>query len=247
MRTLKLFPKQSSISIEQISLHFGLNQSMIIEMLQKAGYEYSPFDGLTRNHLEIISHSYVHSIKSAYKQIGKTIGKYDEDRQEMYRKFFINFIDQRSSTSIVQMFGSFVPMYNDNVFGHKLDADLIRSHFFQTLHYIEYGHYDFYDGPYSYEPVSKEERNINSQIHKQLRWRLQRNQSFRDFKSNIFTIIITGHYYIFSDEEDLFTTVSTSFNRCFSAVKITLGEALNLINSKLNPQCKITYKILSIE
>lgn len=77
-------------------------------------------------------------------------------------------------------------------------------------------------------------------IHREITWRtVQIKPTYTDIKSRIFTTIISGHYYIFSAEEDSDTALLSSITRCFSAVQKTLGEAFKNINLKSAPEWKI--------
>ena len=114
------------------------------------------------------------------------------------------------------------------IFKENLDSALIRDYFFERIKEIEFyesmGEFPF-DGYHNIHVLNSIQHP--PLIHRELKWRVNLKHSFRDIKSRITTIIITGHYYIFSSEEDLFTTFLTSIKRCFSTVNNTLGEALN--------------------
>lgn len=239
--------KKYNVTLSSVAKEFGMSQSFITELLVNAGYNtfLMPFTRLNNDHLEIILSAYVNSVKSYYRESSKNFTKFDLQKQEELRRYFKQFIHKGffSSEFTIVINHEIQLASNGRIFNQNLDSGLIRDFFFETIDRIEFrermrenAYYDFN------EEFQILVSNIRpSFVHHELKWRLNIKHTFNDIKSRIFTITITGHYYIFTAEEDLFAAFLTSLDRCFSAVKKALGEALKFNNSNFNPQWKKIY------
>lgn len=243
--------REYTISISDITKEFGIHRSVINTLLQDAGYNPSQFifTNLAQKHLEIILLAYVHSIKSLYKEASKNFGTYSLKEQEELRDFFGRFVRKSffMPEVVLQINDRILLAKNGKIFKSDLDNDLIRDYFFKRIRQLEIER-EFL----SYHMDDLEAFNLHSSvdlrpnlprpsfIYRLLKWNTKVKHTFTDIKSRIFTTTITGHYYIFSADEDSATALIPSIKRCFSAVGQTLGEALKNINLKSTPSWKIT-------
>lgn len=244
--------REYNISIRSIAKEFGISISVIQTLLRDAGYNplLLEFTRLNNKHLEVILLAYAQSIKSLYKEASNNYIKYTLKEQEELRDFFRKFV--RKSFFLpeveIRINDRILPAKNGKIYKSDLDNDLISEYFFKRIKHLEI---EQEIASYQFDPYLDIHDLFTSGvtldlarpsfINHQLKWRTKIKHTFTDIKSRIFTTIITGHYYIFSAEEDSATALLPSITRCFSAVKQTLGEALNNINSNISPKWKITY------
>lgn len=213
--------KEYSISLNTIAKEFGLSVSSIQLLLIDAGYNprLLHFSKLQNKHLEVILLAYVHSIKSLYKEASNNYSKYTLKEQEELRTFFGKFIRKSilSPEIEIRINDRIFPAKNGKIYKSDLDNDLICDYFFKRIEHLEaeqgleryhletrieafLGIYRDIDEIYKSSLSGDVPRP--SFIYQMLKWRTKVKQTFTDIKSRIFTTIITGHYYIFSAEED---------------------------------------------
>lgn len=244
--------REYSISITAIAKEFGISRTVIYALLSDAGYHHAQFtfSKLTHKHLEIILLAYAHSIKSLYSNASKNFGSYELREQEELRDFFGKFVRKSffKPEVVIQINDRILPASNGKIFKSDLDNDLIRDYFFKRIVLLEmeqeiasYQFDKFSDYNFSLKDLIADHPRPSAFIYRQLKIRVRVKHTFTDIKSRIFTTVITGLYYVFSAEEDSVTALLSSIKRCFSAVQQTLGEALNINNSKFTPKWKIKY------
>jgi hypothetical protein len=244
--------REYNISIRSIAKEFGISISVIHNLLRDAGYNplLLEFTMLNNKHLEVILLAYTHSIKSLYKEASNNYSKYTLKEQEELRDFFGKFIRKSFFMPEVEIRinDRILPARNGKIYKSDLDNELISEYFFKRIKHLEieqeiasYQFDSYLDLHDLYASAVTVDLARPSFIYRQLKWRTKVKHTFTDIKSRIFTTIITGHYYIFSAEEDSYAALLPSITRCFSAVQQTLGEALNINNSKFTPKWKITY------
>lgn len=241
--------KKYNISINTIAKDLGVNTAFINNLLSNAGYNplQLSFSKLTDKHLEIILLAYASSLKSYYKKASKDFNKYDLNGQNQLREFFAKFIRKRffSSYFVLTNSNEFSECIDGRIFKSDLDNDLIRDYFFNRIKQLESFNYR---SDYFHESDLGSINSGNSRppafIYREMKLRIHINHTFNDIKSRLFTTVITGHYYIFSSEEDSLTALLTSIKRCFLAVVFSLREALKFNNSKLTPNYGTKYTSL---
>ena len=244
--------REYNISISAIAKEFGISRGVINALMKEAGYNPGQFifTNLAKRHLEIILLAYVHSIKSLYKESSKNFSNYSLKEQEELKVFFGKFIRKTFFLPEVEIRinDRILPASNGKIFKSDLDNDLIRDYFFKRIEQLEIeqeflsynlGDFDGFDLSDLVNSLHYTPRP--SFIYRQMNWTIKIKHTFTYIKSRIFTITLTGHYYIFSAEEDSAAALIPSITRCFSAVKLTPGEALNINISKLTPTWKPVY------
>lgn len=254
--------KKHNVLLADVTKEFGMTQNYIINILSMAGYSVFniPSFRLNNSHLEIISSAYVNSVKSLYKESSKNFMKFDRIKQMELKRFFNHFINRSffSTNNINEITDEILLSGNEKIFSENLNPELIRSYFFSIIEEIELreaintlrldSNLDLdFDFDFLNFTTNTPVTTITSKpkfIHYELKWRLKAKHAFNDIKSRFFTTIITGHYYIFNSEEDSITVFLTSIKRCFSTVKITLGEVLKQNNSNFNQSWTKIYKPL---
>lgn len=205
--------KEYNVSINSIAKEFGLSISVINALLKDAGYNprLLQFSKLQNKHLEVILLAYAHSIKSLYKEASNNYSKYTLKEQEELRNFFGKFIRKSifSPEIAIRINDRILPAKNGKIYKSDLDNDLICDYFFKRIRQLEIEqeiesfHFETYvDLEEFYERFLTVDVPRPSFIYRMLKWRTKVKQTFTDIKSRIFTTIITGHYYIFSAEED---------------------------------------------
>ena len=255
--------REYNVSLRSIAKEFGVSISVIHNLLRDAGYNplLLEFTRLNNKHLEVVLLAYAHSIKSLYKEASNNYNKYTLKEQEELRGFFGKFI--RKSIFLpeveIRINDRILPAKNGKIYKSDLDNELISDYFFKRIKQLEIEqeiasyqiNIDDLQNVYIFagdllEYVQSNSHKVETPffIDLKLRWRVRIRAVFTNIKSRIFAIFITGHYYIFSAEEDSATAFLTSITRCFSAVEKVLGEALKKINLKRTPTWKIIYNPL---
>jgi hypothetical protein len=239
--------KQYTVSIGSVSKRFGFSRAYLINLLASSGYNMNDmlFGTLNRDQLEIILGAYTNSVKTLYKNHSKNFQSYDKLKQESLKNFFQQFIRRSLFSSAVTIHINGEAVLSNRFLNEELDVELIRKYFYSIIQEIEFE--ELYGTDYiEWSSSISECVNASSPkydwIHRELKWKIIINHSFNNIKSRIFSTIVTGHYYIFSSEEDYFTAFLTSFKRCFSAVIFTLGEVLKNNHSNFDPLWKPKLK-----
>lgn len=250
--------REYSISVKTIAKEFGIDITVINTLLKNAGYNpmHLAFLSLTNKHLDVILVAYTQAVRSLYKEASKNFSGYNLNEQKELRDFFGRFVRKSFFKPDVAVLinDKILPASNGKIFKADLDNELISDYFFRRIRQLELElelvncKFDYYKDIYELELITIREVAVDIPrplfIYRIMKWRIKVKHTFTDIKSRIFTTIITGHYYIFSAEEDAAAAMLTSSKRCFLAVNKTLGEAFKNLNLKSNPTWKIIFNPL---
>ncbi|WP_417559076.1 MULTISPECIES: hypothetical protein [Flavobacteriaceae] len=223
------------IYLHDLSRRLGVPSETIIQLLEGYGFNIDtlPTNYLNSEHLDIILKAYVNSVKSAYKNQSKSFKNGQLNDEGGWRNFFSKFI--RPEFSFSQMsFEDTIKM----VFREKLDDDLIIDYFWTVLSTSRLSNYNIAYG----EVVDVENhKSIYSKYRYKIKLLVRKNSQIKDFRSQIKSILISSHYYIFSSEDED-SNESTS-HQYFSRINNLIREALNFINNlKFHKKWIIIYK-----
>ncbi len=218
--------KKYRVTLHSVSRKLKLSQDSIVSILRDAGFEIFniPVTILNEKHLAVLSVYYVEAIKNYYNTSLKKYNELGPVEQEELRIFFSSFILESDQPYV---FGR----AEDNVFKKNLSVYLIEVFFYKKIDEIVYEQYNdlfgqrLFGDEFEVNELSSVDRIINKYIHK---IKLKIKKSFANVKSRLIQILISSHYYIFSNDEE--HSREANFTLCFSAIKKMGGEALININ-----------------
>lgn len=252
-----------NVTIRDLVKEFNIDISIVRALLKDAGYNLGQLASynLKQEHLEVILLAYTQSVKTLYKESCKNFSIYSPEQQQELRAFFGKFVRKNFfiPEMVLQINDRMLPAANGKIFKSDLKLELIRDDFFNRIKNIEIEKeiasyqiefhtlkdiYLFAEDLYEYIHSNKTKNGAPSFINHKLKWRVTVKPVFDNIKERIFSVIVTGHYHIFSTDEDANTAMLPTIKRGFSAVKQSLGEALKNNNFNSNPSWKIKYNLL---
>ena len=227
--------KVKGIYLHDLSRRLGIPRENIIQLLEGYGFKIDdlPTNYLNSEQLDVILKAYVDSVKSTYKNLSKSFKSGKITDESGWRNFFSKFIRPEFS---------FEKMSFDNtletVFREKLDDSLIVDYFWTVLGTSRLSNYNFANG----EVVDVENhKSIYNKYRYKIKLSVKNNSKIKDFRSQIKSILISSHYYIFSSEDE--DSNESTNSKYFSRINNFTREALNFINNlKFHKKWKITYK-----
>lgn len=233
---------RKNISLFRIAQKLGLSEEDILTLLEDAGFDTknSSLAFLNEHHLEVLSRSYIKSIKSYYSKVSKNHYELDFEEQNNLKLFFSKFIQEEINFSFLKF--SFTQGYEinhksplDRVFVEKLDDNLIKNFFHELIFQHECNEYS--ENLLGFVDILYVEK-IFHKIKHRFKIKLNSQYEFSDIRSRLYSILICCHYYIFSDDEDHIGKATPK--ESLSDLKHKIGEALNeIIYLKFSPQWKI--------
>tara|TARA_R110002033_G_scaffold148851_1_gene185955 strand:+ start:880 stop:1611 length:732 start_codon:yes stop_codon:yes gene_type:complete len=223
------------IYLHDLSRRLGVPSENIIQLLEGYGFDIDdlPTNYLNSEQLDVILKAYVDSIKSTYKNLSKSFKNGKLNDESGWRNFFSKFI--RPEFSFEKM--SFDDTL-ETVFREKLDDSLIEDYFWTVLGTSRLSNYNLANG----EVVDVENhKSIYNKYRYKIKLSVKNNSKIKDFRSQIKSILISSHYYIFSSEDEDSTESTNS--KYFSRINNFAREALNFINNlKFHKKWITTYK-----
>ncbi|UPZ13941.1 hypothetical protein [Flavobacterium humidisoli] len=197
MKSVRIKKDRRMISLVQLSKRTGLPQSTIIAILNESGYNVfgdGSFTFLDQNQVRIISGFYVKAVNSLFQDF-KNKRKRGFENSANYFSFFLNFIKQED-LFFDKLSLSFIPILDCN-----LDNDLIINFFYRNVYVIQT------------KTISRDNFFvITRKILKKISLKI--NKINKDLRAFLSPILISNHYYIFTDDEDI-SRIKNSFF-CFS-------------------------------
>lgn len=205
-----------NVTLKDVAKKLGVSRSSIVEILKENGFEAINFSDflLDYNHLEVLSEKYVESVKSLQNRFSKKYFFYNLNEREQIRKFLLKFINTEKISKNL--------FFDENIIKSKLDKNLIKEFFFNLIDEIRL---EVSLGKLSIQ-IKDDYKKFRILIPK---IKIKIKRSFSNNNSNIFFLTITGHYYIFTDEEG--QIVEKKFTKDFSTIKYLYREALNNIHN----------------
>lgn len=227
--------RKHNVSLKSVAIKLNLSEDKIISILQNAGFDifYFPSIRLNEDHLEVLSNSYVESIKSYHNSKSKKYYNLNFEERHEFNHFFYRFI--KKSYNIWEYNNIDVSL--DKVVNSNLDNDLIKDFFFNLVSQIEY--HETISNGYYLQNIAYVEKIFNKYRHKiKLRLKHKLKSLLSDIRTLIHSILVCCHYYIFSDDED--HNGEAARNTSFFVLRNTQLEALIIINYlKFHKQWKI--------
>ncbi|MFD1605894.1 hypothetical protein ACFSJW_04760 [Flavobacterium artemisiae] len=196
MKSVKIRRDRKMVSIDQVCKRTGFSKSDIVSMLKQAGFNVfgdGSFAFLNSKQIEVISSFYVDAVNSLFKDL-KLNHEYFIESPVAYSRFFLNFI-KKDKLNLDE-----VCLANGEILDFSLENDLIVD-FFSKIIYAE--------------PVKSSKSNfgfITRKILKKINFKISKIN--KDLRSVLSPILISNHYYIFTDDEDI-SRIKNSFF-CFS-------------------------------
>ena len=221
------------IYLHDLSRRLGISSENIIELLEGYGFEISDFPAnyLNSEHLDVILKAYVNSVKSLYKSHSKNYKNGKLNDENGWRNFFSKFIRPEFSFSLLSIEDTL-----EMVFREKLDDELIVDYFWTVLSTSRLSDYNIV-----YTDDVEKHKSIYNKYRYKIKLLVRRNSIIKDFRSQIKSILISSHYYIFSSEDE--DSNESTNSKYFSRINSFTREALNFINNlKFHKKWKITYK-----
>lgn len=230
-------PEKHSVSLNAVIEKFKFSREAVVLILRHSGFEFSdsPNTFLNENHLEILSQSYIESVKSHFNNFSKNFYSHSKKEQEEYKVFYSKFIQQNfwSNNGYIE-----IPS-TEKLINSKLNGNKIKDYFYSKIKEIEvaemiehFGYIfkdiDLYNSLAYY---SKEENDANfDSIIKNIGYRLKLKVKRKlTLSKEIFsTILINSHYHIFTDDEE--HNGEAISKNSFSITKYTNREALKIIH-----------------
>lgn len=229
-------PKRvKGIYLHDLSRRLGISSENIIELLEGYGFEISDFSTnyLNSEHLDVILKAYVNSLKALYKSHSKSYKNGKLNDENGWRNFFSKFIRPEFSFSLLSFEDTL-----EMVFREKLDDILIEDYFWTVLDTSRLIDYNIV---YTEAEDVEKYKSIYNKYRYKLKLSVRRNSKIKDFRSQIKSILISSHYYIFSSEDE--DSNESTISKYFSRIDIYTREALNFINNlKFHKKWIITYK-----
>jgi len=227
--------KLKGIYLHELSLRLGISSDDIISLLKGYKFEVSdlPTNYLNSEHLDVIQKAYVNSVKSLYKSQSKSFKNGKLDDENGWRSFFSKFIRPEFNFSDMSFENTL-----EMVFREKLDDELIIDYFWTLLGSSRFPSYDIVNA----ENIDVEKhKSIYNKYRYKIKLLVRKSSVFKDFRSQIKSILISSHYYIFSSEDE--DSNRSTLDAYFSRINNFTREALNFINYlKFHKKWIITYK-----
>jgi transcriptional regulator with XRE-family HTH domain len=204
-----------NVTLKDVAKKLGVSRSSIVEILKENGLEAINFPDflLDYNHLEALSEKYVESVKSLQNRFSKKYFFYNLNEREQIQKFLLKFINTEQISENL--------FFDENIIKSKLDKKLIKEFFFNLIDEIRL---EVSLGKLSIQ-IKDDYKKFRILIPK---IKIKIKRSFSNNNSNIFFLTITGHYYIFTDEEE--QIVEKKFTKDFSTIKHICRGALSNIH-----------------
>lgn len=229
----QMFKFSNKVNFSNFSKKIGISENQIIDLLINSGFDNVNESTIYLNeeHLNIVSKAYIKSVKSYYNSSSKNYFKFDNVKQKEIRIFFSRFINKGlSNWNLLRNENTL-----DDVLGGKLDAELIKYYFDKLVNDIQieeilkssFSDFSFIrEARYTKIKDSEDERIFNKHKHF-INFKIKSKNLFNDIRSELQSILICCHYYIFSDEEDHRGEVNAKTR--FSRFMIIPREALKII------------------
>lgn len=215
-----LSPKYN-VRLTVLARELKISESWIVNVLRSEGFDIHklPSTILNEEHIFVLSLKYVDAIKRLYNQSLKNYYSFSSEEIEEYKTFFSYF---GNDVFTPPSFGFFKT---------KLKSSRISEFFFEIVSNILLQ--EAYGPSLTFENSIYNIQLINKIIHKV---RLKIKRKFNFIFTQIYSILISCHYYIFSDEEDSSSEVSQKIR--FSRKIEFKREALFINNLKFLIPCK---------
>ncbi len=205
MGTKKL--ERRALRIHQVADRTGLPKENIVGILENAGYlilgDQNNFV-LKTEHLIIIEKHFNKAVKNLFKKSKKNYKFHEFEKNESLKKFFSNFI-------IRDIESYFRYQTIEDIYESRLSDYLIKEFFYRQI-----------------LSLSVRLDNDFSNAIELLQFRIKNNsfRSYLDFRKKSILFLLSGHYYVFSSEED--NSEKAEQLTSFSELSIgKLKEALN--------------------
>jgi hypothetical protein len=169
------FFSKKVVKIYELERRLKISRSTIISILTEAGFfvRDSGNTDLYDQHLQVLSKAFEKAIRQQFKKDKKSLLLYNKYELQSKVNFFKEFV--LNADSLIDL----------EVFEQKLNSDLIASWFYKQA---------------TTDPDEINSHNTLYSNLRRLKFKLQ--TLYKDIRSQIFSRVISHHYYIFTSEED---------------------------------------------
>lgn len=244
--------RKHSVSLDSVVEKFKFSREAVLLILSHAGFDTTNLERLDENHLEILSQSYIDSVKSQFDNFCRNFYFYNKKDQEEFKSFYSNFVKTKSK-------GNKHYQNDEDLINSKIDSVKIKDYFYSKIQRIElferiqslndivdfsiFDEVKFHAG-YSYiefDGDSEAFDRVNKIIGYKLKPKVKRRLTFSKLIFRI--MLINSHYHVFIDDEEHYGVVISKYR--FSVKKYNCREALKIIHLlKLYKPCINTNKLL---
>ncbi len=224
--------KQRKLRLSKVSKKIGLSGKEIINYLESNGFDdlNSPIVYLYDKHIDVLSKAYVKSIKSFYNSVSKRYSNLSPKKQKELKSFFSMFA--RKGFSFLNIYRYETAL--EKALEGRLNNTLILNHFYDLILEVEYESsfgnsflsirsVEVVESPLCYNEYEK----IFNKYKHFIKLKIPIRNSFNDIRSELQSILIYNHYYIFSDDED--NNGEVNYRTRFSRFIDKQREALKII------------------
>lgn len=248
----KFFSKsiKSNVSLDSVIEKFKFSREAVLLIFSHTGFETANLEYLNENHLEILSQSYIDSVKNQFNSFSKNFYNYSKKDQQEFKAFYSRFVQSNYKGNKQYQIETDKGLINS-----KLNSDKIKNYFFARIQEIEL--LEFYKNNsvlyfeennlhdlfsyFRFDGDSEAFDRVNKIIGYKLKPKVKRKLTFSKLIFRI--MLINSHYHVFIDDEEHYGVVISKYR--FSVKKINCREALKIIHLlKLYKPCINTSKLL---